>query len=160
VSSLGLSYGDHQFSFYAASAGRVSAAASQTIKIIRSSVLIPVRSGSGTSFFNVWGLSGSSTIWMTHSDYGFLARLRLSGAESDYLFNEDSFSGITLTFHYFQISDVAVLVVFKMTNGNSESAVVDLACRGDLDVQDNDYAPMYNLDMNRGFFTKGNTYGF
>jgi hypothetical protein len=44
--SLDLSHGDHQFSFYAASAGRVSAAASQTIKIIGSSVVIPVRSGS------------------------------------------------------------------------------------------------------------------
>jgi hypothetical protein len=42
-----------------------------------------------------------------------------------------------------------------MTNGNSEFAVVDLACCADLDVQENDHTPMYNLDLRRGFFTTG-----
>jgi hypothetical protein len=74
--------------------------------------------------------------------------------------NSLTFYGITLTFHYFQISDFSVLVVFKITNGNSEFAIVDLACRADLWVEDKDSAPMYTLDMNRGFFTTGSKYGF
>jgi hypothetical protein len=88
--------------------------------------------------------------------------MRISGSlsESAALLQSLTFNGVTLTTHYVQLGESAVVIALKLTNSNTETTNVDVECDADLNVDGRDDTPCWDLGDGRGFYVEGVTYGF
>jgi hypothetical protein len=117
--------------------------------------------GSTSANFDVWGLTSSGgTIYIT-GGRGFATRFGIGSTSSLTVTQGAStyVSPITLTTHYVQVSDCAVLIVFKMVNSGTSTVYVYLECDNDLYVDGKDSPTIYDIST-KGFYMSGSTYGF
>jgi hypothetical protein len=101
--------------------------------------LLSMRCGNPTrdaANFDIWGLDGSTKYSVTGYTSGndpwtggFYTVMRISSSTSDSAMNCGSltFQGVTLTTSYQQVTEYAVLVAFRLVNGNSATTSVDVA---------------------------------
>lgn len=100
------------------------------------------------SNFNVWG-EGVQT---TYADHGYDTVLNVNGSETNIYNGTGSLGGVTIKTNLSNISDGNYAKVeYEVKNTNSYSVTIGIATYADIQIGDDDFAPIENLSGNRGF---------
>ena len=100
------------------------------------------------SNFNVWG-EGVQT---TYADHGYDTVLNVNGSETNIYNGTGSLGGVTIKTNLSNISDGNYAKVeYEVKNTNSYSVTIGIATHADIQIGDDDFAPIENLSGNRGF---------
>jgi hypothetical protein len=120
-----------------------------------------VPSGSTGNNFDIWGLSGSAKILITHSSKGFGTRMRIFGQTSASAVGLKPMAhyGVNLATSVVQLTDYAGLIRFRLQNGNSVRTIVDLECDGDTFIDGLGQGYFYD-NGGVGFTMNGTNYWF
>lgn len=98
--------------------------------------------------FNIWG-EGVQT---TFGDHGYDTVLNVNGSETNILNGTGSLGGVTLKTNLSNISDGNYAKVeYEVKNTNSYSVTIGIATHADIQIANDDFAPIENLSGNRGF---------
>lgn len=110
------------------------------------------------SNFNIWGES----VQTTFSDKGYFSVLNVNGTEANIKNCSGSLNGVSVETKLSYISNGNyVKISFEATNTSGAAKTIGIATYADIQIADNDYAPITNLSGNRGFtMTDGTKYTF
>ena len=110
------------------------------------------------SNFNIWGES----VQTTFSDKGYFSVLDVNGTETNIKNCSGSLNGVSVETKLSYISNGNyVKISFEATNTSGSAKTIGIATYADIQIADNDYAPITNLSGNRGFtMTDGTKYTF
>lgn len=110
------------------------------------------------SNFNIWGES----VQTTFSDKGYFSVLNVNGTEANIKNCSGSLNGVSVQTKLSYISNGNyVKISFEATNTSGSTKTIGIATYADIQIADNDYAPITNLSGNRGFtMTDGTKYTF
>lgn len=110
------------------------------------------------SNFNIWG----DSVQTTFSDKGYFSVLNVNGAEANIKNCSGSLNGVSVQTKLSYISNGNyVKISFEATNTSGSAKTIGIATYADIQIADNDYAPITNLSGNRGFtMTDGTKYTF
>lgn len=98
--------------------------------------------------FNIWG-EGVQT---TYADHGYDTVLNVNGSETNIYNGTGSLGGVTIKTNLSNISDGNYAKVeYEVKNTNSYSVTIGIATYADIQIGDDDFAPIENLSGNRGF---------
>jgi hypothetical protein len=80
----------------------------------------------------------------------------MTGIESD----DESSRGVTLTYHFDQLSDYSILIVWRIENENRETVTVNVECESVLFVDPGKESILSDISWGRGFLieTIANTF--
>jgi hypothetical protein len=166
-----LDSGQHSFSFHAVdrSLGRISSAARYltTIhRVVNASGVIPIWFCEGEQFnFDIYGnTSDGLIVGSTSYGIGYATRLQVDGIDSTTSCPYEGsleLLGLTLTTHLTRLGEYAILIGFKVVNGNSVMKSVSIECDSDIAPDGEEQSICRDLGGSRGFyFREGDTYGF
>ena len=114
--------------------------------------------------YNIHGIVGGEDIKTTFGDSGFSTIFRVNGSATEHTVTRGSGSGdgVTCTTTGTPISNGNYIKVnFKLKNNNSSPVTVSLASHSDIQIGDNDQAPITKISNNRGFtMTDGSGHTF
>lgn len=100
------------------------------------------------SNFNIWG-EGVQT---TFGDHGYDTVLSVDGSETNIKNGTGSLDGVTIKTNLNNISEGNYAKVeYEIRNTNNYAVTIGIATYADIQIDDNDYAPIENLSGNRGF---------
>lgn len=100
------------------------------------------------SNFNIWG-EGVQT---TYGDHGYDTVLSVDGSETNIKNGTGSLDGVTIKTNLNNISEGNYAKVeYEIRNTNNYAVTIGIATYADIQIDDNDYAPIENLSGNRGF---------
>ena len=100
------------------------------------------------SNFNIWG-EGVQT---TYGDHGYNTVLNVNGSETNIKNGTGSLDGVTIKTNLNNISEGNYAKVeYEIRNTNNYAVTIGIATYADIQIDDNDYAPIENLSGNRGF---------
>ena len=110
------------------------------------------------SNFNIWG----DSVQTTFSDKGYFSVLNVNGTEANIKNCSGSLNGVSVQTKLSYISNGNyVKISFEATNTSGSTKTIGIATYADIQIADNDYAPITNLSGNRGFtMTDGTKYTF
>lgn len=110
------------------------------------------------SNFNIWG----DSVQTTFNDKGYFSVLNVNGTETDIKNCSGSLNGVSVQTKLSYISNGNyVKISFEATNTSGATKTIGIATYADIQIADNDYAPITNLSGNRGFtMTDGTKYTF
>lgn len=110
------------------------------------------------SNFNIWGES----VQTTYSDKGYFSVLNVNGTEANIKNCSGSLNGVSVQTKLSYISNGNyVKISFEATNTSGSAKTIGIATYADIQIANNDYAPITNLSGNRGFtMTDGTKYTF
>lgn len=110
------------------------------------------------SNFNIWG----DSVQTTFSDKGYFSVLNVNGTEANIKNCFGSLNGVSVQTKLSYISNGNyVKISFEATNTSGSTKTIGIATYADIQIADNDYAPITNLSGNRGFtMTDGTKYTF
>ncbi len=110
------------------------------------------------SNFNIWG----DSVQTTFNDKGYFSVLNVNGTETDIKNCSGSLNGVSVETKLSYISNGNyVKISFEATNTSGSAKTIGIATYADIQIADNDYAPITNLSGNRGFtMTDGTKYTF
>lgn len=110
------------------------------------------------SNFNIWG----DSVQTTYSDKGYFSVLNVNGTEANIKNCSGSLNGVSVQTKLSYISNGNyVKISFEATNTSGSTKTIGIATYADIQIADNDYAPITNLSGNRGFtMTDGTKYTF
>ena len=110
------------------------------------------------SNFNIWG----DSVQTTYSDRGYFSVLNVNGTEANIKNCSGSLNGVSVQTKLSYISNGNyVKISFEATNTSGSTKTIGIATYADIQIADNDYAPITNLSGNRGFtMTDGTKYTF
>ena len=110
------------------------------------------------SNFNIWG----DSVQTTFNDKGYFSVLNVNGTETDIKNCSGSLNGVSVQTKLSYISNGNyVKISFEATNTSEATKTIGIATYADIQIADNDYAPITNLSGNRGFtMTDGTKYTF
>lgn len=110
------------------------------------------------SNFNIWG----DSVQTTFSDKGYFSVLNVNGTEANIKNCFGSLNGVSVETKLSYISNGNyVKISFEATNTSGSAKTIGIATYADIQIADNDYAPITNLSGNRGFtMTDGTKYTF
>lgn len=110
------------------------------------------------SNFNIWG----DSVQTTFSDKGYFSVLNVNGTEANIKNCSGSLNGVSVQTKLSYISNGNyVKISFEATNTSGSAKTIGIATYADIQIADNDYAPITNLSGNRGFtMTDGTKYTF
>ena len=110
------------------------------------------------SNFNIWG----DSVQTTFSDKGYFSVLNVNGTEANIKNCTGSLNGVSVQTKLSYISNGNyVKISFEATNTSGSAKTIGIATYADIQIADNDYAPITNLSGNRGFtMTDGTKYTF
>lgn len=110
------------------------------------------------SNFNIWG----DSVQTTFNDKGYFSVLNVNGIETDIKNCSGSLNGVSVQTKLSYISNGNyVKISFEATNTSGATKTIGIATYADIQIADNDYAPITNLSGNRGFtMTDGTKYTF
>ena len=110
------------------------------------------------SNFNIWG----DSVQTTFSDKGYFSVLNVNGTEANIKNCSGSLNGVSVQTKLSYISNGNyVKISFEATNTSGSPKTIGIATYADIQIADNDYAPITNLSGNRGFtMTDGTKYTF
>lgn len=110
------------------------------------------------SNFNIWG----DSVQTTYSDKGYFSVLNVNGTETNIKNCSGSLNGVSVQTKLSYISNGNyVKISFEATNTSGSTKTIGIATYADIQIADNDYAPITNLSGNRGFtMTDGTKYTF
>ena len=110
------------------------------------------------SNFNIWG----DSVQTTFSDKGYFSVLNVNGTEANIKNCYGSLNGVSVQTKLSYISNGNyVKISFEATNTSGSAKTIGIATYADIQIADNDYAPITNLSGNRGFtMTDGTKYTF
>lgn len=110
------------------------------------------------SNFNIWG----DSVQTTFSDKGYFSVLNVNGTEASIKNCSGSLNGVSVQTKLSYISNGNyVKISFEATNTSGSTKTIGIATYADIQIADNDYAPITNLSGNRGFtMTDGTKYTF
>ena len=110
------------------------------------------------SNFNIWG----DSVQTTYSDKGYFSVLNVNGTEANIKNCSGSLNGVSVQTKLSYISNGNyVKISFEATNTSGSAKTIGIATYADIQIADNDYAPITNLSGNRGFtMTDGTKYTF
>lgn len=110
------------------------------------------------SNFNIWG----DSVQTTFSDKGYFSVLNVNGTEANIKNCSGSLNGVSVQTKLLYISNGNyVKISFEATNTSGSTKTIGIATYADIQIADNDYAPITNLSGNRGFtMTDGTKYTF
>lgn len=110
------------------------------------------------SNFNIWG----DSVQTTFSDKGYFSVLNVNGTEANIKNCSGSLNGVSVETKLSYISNGNyVKISFEATNTSGSAKTIGIATYADIQIADNDYAPITNLSGNRGFtMTDGTKYTF
>lgn len=110
------------------------------------------------SNFNIWG----DSVQTTFSDKGYFSVLNVNGTEANIKNCSGSLNGVSVETKLSYISNGNyVKISFEATNTSGATKTIGIATYADIQIADNDYAPITNLSGNRGFtMTDGTKYTF
>ena len=110
------------------------------------------------SNFNIWG----DSVQTTFSDKGYFSVLNVNGTEANIKNCSGSLNGVSVQTKLSYISNGNyVKISFEATNTSGSAKTIGIATYADIEIANNDYAPITNLSGNRGFtMTDGTKYTF
>ena len=110
------------------------------------------------SNFNIWG----DSVQTTFSDKGYFSVLNVNGTEANIKNCSGSLNGVSVQTKLSYISNGNyVKISFEATNTSGSAKTIGIATYADIQIANNDYAPITNLSGNRGFtMTDGTKYTF
>ena len=110
------------------------------------------------SNFNIWG----DSVQTTFSDKGYFSVLNVNGTEANIKNCSGSLNGVSVQTKLSYISNGNYIKIsFEATNTSGSAKTIGIATYADIQIADNDYAPITNLSGNRGFtMTDGTKYTF
>ena len=110
------------------------------------------------SNFNIWG----DSVQTTYSDKGYFSVLNDNGTEANIKNCSGSLNGVSVQTKLSYISNGNyVKISFEATNTSGSAKIIGIATYADIQIANNDYAPITNLSGNRGFtMTDGTKYTF
>lgn len=110
------------------------------------------------SNFNIWG----DSVQTTYSDKGYFSMLNVNGTEANIKNCSGSLNGVSVQTKLSYISNGNyVKISFEATNTSGSAKTIGIATYADIQIANNDYAPITNLSGNRGFtMTDGTKYTF
>lgn len=110
------------------------------------------------SNFNIWG----DSVQTTFSDKGYFSVLNVNGTEANIKNCSGSLNGVSVQTKLSYISNGNyVKISFEAINTSGSAKTIGIATYADIQIADNDYAPITNLSGNRGFtMTDGTKYTF
>lgn len=110
------------------------------------------------SNFNIWG----DSVQTTYSDKGYFSVLNVNGTEANIKNCSGSLNGVSVQTKLSYISNGNyVKISYEATNTSGSTKTIGIATYADIQIADNDYAPITNLSGNRGFtMTDGTKYTF
>ncbi len=110
------------------------------------------------SNFNIWG----DSVQTTFNDKGYFSVLNVNGTEANIKNCSGSLNGVSVQTKLSYISNGNyVKISFEATNTSGSTKTIGIATYADIQIADNDYAPITNLSGNRGFtMTDGTKYTF
>ena len=110
------------------------------------------------SNFNIWG----DSVQTTFSDKGYFSVLNVNGTEANIKNCSGSLNGVSVQTKLSYISNGNyVKISFEATNTSGSAKTIGIATYADIQIADNDYAPITNLSGTRGFtMTDGTKYTF
>lgn len=110
------------------------------------------------SNFNIWG----DSVQTTFSDKGYFSVLNVNGTEANIKNCSGSLNGVSVQTKLSYISNGNyVKISFEATNTSGSAKTIGIATYANIQIADNDYAPITNLSGNRGFtMTDGTKYTF
>ena len=110
------------------------------------------------SNFNIWG----DSVQTTYSDKGYFSVLNVNGTEANIKNCSGSLNGVSVQTKLSYISNGNyVKISFEATNTSGSAKTIGIATYADIQIANNDYAPITNLSGNRGFtMTDGTKYTF
>lgn len=110
------------------------------------------------SNFNIWG----DSVQTTFNDKGYFSVLNVNGTEANIKNCSGSLNGVSVQTKLSYISNGNyVKISFEATNTSGSAKTIGIATYADIQIADNDYAPITNLSGNRGFtMTDGTKYTF
>lgn len=98
------------------------------------------------SNFNIWG-EGVQT---TYGDHGYNTVLNVNGSETNIKNGTGSLDGVTIKTNLNNISEGNYAKVeYEIRNTNNYAVTIGIATYADIQIDDNDYAPIENLSGNR-----------
>lgn len=108
--------------------------------------------------FNIWGES----VQTTFSDKGYETVLSVNGSETKIKNCSGSLNGVSVVTKLTYISNGNyVKISYEATNTSGSTKTIGIATYADIQIANNDYAPITNLSGNRGFtMTDGTKYTF
>lgn len=100
------------------------------------------------SNFNIWG----DSVQTTYSDRGYFSVLNVNGTEANIKNCSGSLNGVSVQTKLSYISNGNyVKISFEATNTSGSAKTIGIATYADIQIANNDYAPITNLSGNRGF---------
>lgn len=100
------------------------------------------------SNFNIWG----DSVQTTYSDKGYFSVLNVNGTEANIKNCSGSLNGVSVQTKLSYISNGNyVKISFEATNTSGSTKTIGIATYADIQIANNDYAPITNLSGNRGF---------
>ena len=100
------------------------------------------------SNFNIWG----DSVQTTFSDKGYFSVLNVNGTEANIKNCSGSLNGVSVQTKLSYISNGNyVKISFEATNTSGSAKTIGIATYADIQIANNDYAPITNLSGNRGF---------
>lgn len=100
------------------------------------------------SNFNIWG----DSVQTTYSDKGYFSVLNVNGTEANIKNCSGSLNGVSVQTKLSYISNGNyVKISFEATNTSGSAKTIGIATYADIQIANNDYAPITNLSGNRGF---------
>ena len=110
------------------------------------------------SNFNIWG----DSVQTTYSYKGYFSVLNVNGTEANIKNCSGSLNGVSVQTKLSYISNGNyVKISFEATNTSGSAKTIGIATYADIQIANNDYAPITNLSGNRGFtMTDGTKYTF
>lgn len=100
------------------------------------------------SNFNIWG----DSVQTTYSDKGYFSVLNVNGTEANIKNCSGSLNGVSVQTKLSYISNGNyVKISFEATNTSGSEKTIGIATYADIQIANNDYAPITNLSGNRGF---------
>ena len=100
------------------------------------------------SNFNIWG----DSVQTTYSDKGYFSVLNVNGTEANIKNCSGSLNGVSVQTKLSYISNGNyVKISFEATNTSGSAKTIGIATYADIQIANNDYAPITNLSDNRGF---------
>lgn len=100
------------------------------------------------SNFNIWG----DSVQTTYSDRGYFSVLNVNGTEANIKNCFGSLNGVSVQTKLSYISNGNyVKISFEATNTSGSAKTIGIATYADIQIANNDYAPITNLSGNRGF---------
>jgi len=109
------------------------------------------------SNFNVWG----DGVQSTYADYGYSTILVVGGSQTEITNGSGSLNGVTLNTKLNLISDGHyVQIEYTIKNTTTQTQTIGIATHADIQIHNDDFAPIENLNGNRGFTMTDGTYLF